>query len=67
MFSSYLNRSRFCKGEMCGWMIEGAMIKLSVRKVRVEGSKLSVRPPVLLSGKSIYEVGRAGREGRCKF
>ena len=32
---SYLNRSRFCKGEVCGRTIEGAMKELVVREVRL--------------------------------
>ena len=63
---SYLNRSRFCEGEMGSRTIERSVIKLVVRKVGVEGSKLSIRPPVLLGGKSVDKVGRTGREGTLR-
>ena len=46
--------------------IEGLMMKLVVRKVGMEGSKLSIRPPVLLGGKSVDKVGRTGREGTLR-
>ena len=59
---SYLNRSGFGKGEVCGRTIEGAVKELVVRKVRLKSSKLSIRPPVLLSGKGVDEVGRIGGE-----
>ena len=38
----YLNRSGFGEGEVGSGAIEGTMIKLSVREVRLEGSKLSI-------------------------
>ena len=57
---SYLDRGRFCKGEVGSGTIEGPMIKLFVRKVGVEGSKLPIRPPVLLGGKSVDKVGGTG-------
>ena len=59
---SYLDRSGFRKGEVCSRTIEGTMVKLVVRKVRLQSSKLSIRPPVLLGGKSVDEVGGTGRE-----
>ena len=59
---SYLNRSGFCEGKVCGGAIEGTMKELVVRKVRLEGSKLPIRPPILLSGKSVDKVGRTGGE-----
>ena len=58
----YLNRSWFGEREMGSRTIEGPMIKLVVGKVGVEGSKLSIRPPVLLGSKSVDEVGRTGGE-----
>ena len=63
---SYLNGSRFGKGEVGSWAIEGPMVKLFVRKIGVEGSKLSIRPPILLGGKSIDEVGGAGGKGTLR-
>ena len=59
---SYLNRSRFCEGKMGGRAIEGPMIKLVVGKVGIESPKLSIRPPVLLSSKSVDKVWRTGGE-----
>ena len=50
VFSPYLKRSGFCKREICGRSIEWPMMELIVRKVRMESSKLPIRPPVLLSG-----------------
>ena len=66
MFCPYLNRSRFGKGEMGSWMIKGAMMELPMRKVGMESSKLPIRPPILLGGKSIDEVGRIGGEGALR-
>ena len=63
---SYLNGSRFCKGKVGGRVIKGPMIKLFVRKVGVESSKLSIRPPVLLGGKSVDKVGGTGGEGALR-
>ena len=37
-------------------MIKGVVIKLAVRQIRVKGPKLSIGPPVLLSGESVDEV-----------
>ena len=62
MFRSYLNRGRFCEGKVCGRTIEGAVKELVVRKIGVEGSKLSIRPPILLSGKGVNKVGGTGGE-----
>ena len=56
----YLDRSRFCKREMGGGAIEGPMVKLFVREIGVKGPKLSIRPPVLLGGKSVDKVGGTG-------
>ena len=67
VFSSYLERSRFCKGEIGGGLIEGAMMKLFVRKVRMECSKLPIRPPVLLCGKGVDKVGGTGGEGTLQI
>ena len=63
VLQSYLNRSRFCEGEVGSGTIEGAMMKLPVREVRVKCSKLSIGPPILLSGKSIDKVGGTGGKG----
>ena len=53
---------------MCSRAIEGAMEELVMRKIRLKSSKLSIGPPVLLSGKSVYKVGRTGGErARRKF
>ena len=60
---SYLDGSGFCKGEVGSRAIKGMMIKLSVGQVRVKGSKLPIRPPVLLGGKGIDEVGGTGGKG----
>ena len=62
VFGSYLNGGGFCKGKVGSRAIEGTMIKLPVGQVRVECSKLSVRPPVLLSGTSVDEVGGTRRK-----
>ena len=68
VLSSYLNRGGFGEQEVGSRPIEGTMMKLPVREVRMEGSKLSVRPPILLSGKSVDEVGGTGGKGAlCKF
>ena len=65
---SYLNRSWFGEGKMSGRAIEGPMVKLIVGKIGVEGSKLSIRPPILLGGKSVNKVGRTGGKGAlCEF
>ena len=66
MLSSYLNRGWFGEGEMSSRAIEGAMVKLFVGKIGLEGSKLSVGPPVLLSGESVDEVGRSGGKGALR-
>ena len=47
---------------MCGRTIEGAVKELVVRKIGLEGSKLSIRPPILLSGKGVDKVGGTGGE-----
>ena len=44
-------------------MVEWAMVELPVREIGLEGSKLSIRPPILLSGESVDEVGRTGGKG----
>ena len=62
MFRPYLNRSRFCEGKVCGRTIEWMMKELVVRKIGLKGSQLSIGPPILLSGKSVDEVGGIGRE-----
>ena len=65
---SYLDRGRFCKGEVGSRTIESPMIKLFVREIGMEGSKLPIRPPVLLSGKSVDKVERTGGKGAlCEF
>ena len=65
---SHLNRSGFCEGEMGSGVIEGAVIKLAVGKVGMKSSELSIQPPILLSGKSVDEVGRTGGKGAlCKI
>ena len=51
---------------MCSRPIEGAVIKLIVGKVRMKGSKLSIRPPVLLGGKSVDKVGGTGGKGALR-
>ena len=61
----HLKRCGFC-GEVGSQTIEGTMVELSVRKVRVESSKLSIRPPVLLGGKGVDKVGRTGGEGALR-
>ena len=63
---SYLNRSGFCKREVCGRVIEGAMVKLVVRKVGLKGSKLSIGPPILLGGKGVDKVWGTRREGALR-
>ena len=62
----YLDGGRFCKGEVGSGAIEGPMVKLFVRKIGVEGSKLSVGPPVLLSGKSVDKVGGTRGKGALR-
>ena len=65
---SYLNRSRLCEGKVGSRAIESPMMKLVVGKVGMECPKLSIRPPVLLGGKSVDKVGRTGGEGAlCEF
>ena len=66
VFRSYLNRSRFCEGEVCSRAIESPMMELIVRKIGMESSKLSIRPPVLLGGKSVDKVGGTGGEGALR-
>ena len=66
MFSSYLNRSGFGEGEMCGWAIEGTMVILAMGQIRMESSKLSVRPPVSLSSKCVYEVQGTREKGALR-
>ena len=60
---SYLDGSGFCKGEVGSRAIKGPMIKLFVGEVGMKGSKLSIRPSVLLGGKSVDKVGGTGGEG----
>ena len=68
MFRSYLDGSGFCEGEMGSRAIKGTMEELVVRQVRLESSELSVRPPILLGGKSVDKVGGTRGEGTlCKF
>ena len=66
MLDPYLNRSGFCKGKVCGRAIKGAMIQLAMRQIRMKGPKLSVRPTILLCGKSIDKVGGAGGKGALR-
>ena len=66
MLSSYLDRGWFGEGEMSSRTIEGMMVKLPVGKIGLEGPKLSVRPPVLLSGEGVDEVGRTGGKGALR-
>ena len=42
VFGPYLNGSGFCEGEVGSGVVEGAMIKLPMREVRLESSKLSI-------------------------
>ena len=62
----YLDGGRFGKGEVGSRAIEGPMMKLLVRKIGMEGSKLPIRPPVLLSGKSVDKVGSTSGEGALR-
>ena len=62
VFRPYLNRSGFCEGKVCSRTIEGAMEELVVRQVRLKSSKLPIRPPILLGGRSVDKVGRTGGE-----
>ena len=66
VLGSYLNGGGFHEGEVCSRTIERTVVQLPVREVGVKSSKLSIRPPVLLSGKSVDEVGRTGGEGALR-
>ena len=65
MLWAYLEGGWFCEGKVGSGAIEGMMMKLFVWKIGVDGSKLPIRPPVLLSGKSVDEIGRTGGKGHC--
>ena len=66
MFRSHLDGSGFCEGEMGSRAIKGAMEELVVREVRLESSQLSIRPPILLGGKSVDKVGGTRGEGTLR-
>ena len=51
---------------MCSGAIKGAMEELVVREVRLESSQLSIRPPILLGGKSVDKVGGTRGEGALR-
>ena len=44
-------------------LINGTMPELTLSPVGLEGTKLSIRPPILVVGKRSEEDGGIGREG----
>ena len=68
MFRTDLNRGGCGKTERNNGFINGAMSELALSSIGLKGTKLSVRPPVLIVGKRGEEDGRIGREGAsCVF
>ena len=63
MFRTNLNRGGRGETERNDGFIDGAVPKLSLSPVGLEGPKLPIRPPVLVVGKRSEEDRRVGREG----
>ena len=63
MFGTDLNRGGCGETERNNRFINGAMSKLALSSISLEGTKLPVRPPVVVMGKRGEEDRRVGREG----
>ena len=63
MFRTDLNRGGCGETEGNNGFINGAMPELTLSSISLEGTKLPIRPPVLVVGKRGEEYRRVGREG----
>ena len=63
MFRTDLNRGGCGETERDNRFINGTVPELSLSPVGLEGTKLSIRPPVLVVGKRSEEDGRVGGKG----
>ena len=63
MFRTDLNGGGCGETERNDRFINGAVPELTLSPVGLEGTKLPIRPPVLVVGKRSEEDGRVGREG----
>ena len=63
MFRTDLNRGWCGETERDDWFINGTMPELSLSPIGLKGTKLPIRPPVLIVGKRGEEDRRVGREG----
>ena len=63
MFQTDLNGGGRGKTERDNRFINGTMSELALSSISLKGTKLSIRPPVLVVGKRGEENRRIGREG----
>ena len=63
MFRTDLDRGGCGKTERNDRFINGTMSKLTLSSISLKGTKLSIRPPVVVVGKRGEEDGRIGGEG----
>ena len=63
MFRTDLDRGGCGETERYDRFINGTMPELTLGPVSLEGTKLSIRPPVLVMGKRSEEDRRIGRKG----
>ena len=63
MFRTDLDRGGCGETEGNNRFINGTMPELTLSSVGLEGTKLPIRPPVLVVGKRSEEERRVGREG----
>ena len=63
MFRTDLNRGGCGETERNDWFINGTVPELTLSPIGLEGTKLPIRPPVLVVGKRGEEDRRVGREG----
>ena len=63
MFRTDLDRGGCSKTERDDRFINGPMSKLALSSISLKGTKLPIRPPVVVVGKRGEEDRRVGREG----
>ena len=63
MLGTNLDRGGCGEAEGDSRFINGAMPKLAFSSISLKGTKLSIRPPVVVVGKGSEEDRRVGREG----
>ena len=63
MFRTDLDRGGCSETEGDNRFINGTMPKLALSSVSLKGTKLPVRPPIVVMGKRSEEDRRVGREG----